>query len=120
MEPLDWEDEFRPLDEERIDYLVQVASELVKIAKRPGLGHNDSSMVGVASYQILRLTAMATAGFTMYQELRIVADNMAAELGALTNLLDTTGDRLGPELAESVNRFRGHVDHMNLLFSELG
>lgn len=109
MHPIDWEDEFKPLTDESIDYLVRLTADLKEMSASGRLRHEDSSVTSVAAYQIMRLAAMSNAGFSLYSDIRSFADEMADELAVAYQKLRQL-DPLGTSgMSVSAEKYRLHL-----------
>lgn len=109
MEPIDWEDEFRPLNDESIDYLVRLTADLKEMSTSDRLRHEDRSVTSVAAYQIMRLAAMANAGFALYSDIRTLADNMADELISTNKILRSLQPLEWTGISVAAEEYRLHL-----------
>jgi hypothetical protein len=74
------EQEFRPLDSDQVDWLLNIASKLVAMEDDPNLSIEHKSLLNIASHQIVRLTSMTLAGFQLYSSWHAIATRLHNEI----------------------------------------
>jgi hypothetical protein len=75
---IDDESEFKPLDTEQAEFLVSLAEDLKSLGQ--DLDDSRSQVCEVAANNIMRLTALAMAGFHLYKDYREHSESMFADL----------------------------------------
>jgi hypothetical protein len=60
------EQEFMPLDENQVKWLLEIASKVKDLSSSDALTLNERSLLDVVSHQLIRLTSMTLAGFELY------------------------------------------------------
>ena len=90
-EVFNWEEEFRPLDDDSVDVLMQISEKLLSFKGKSGFSDEDNNTLDIASHQIRRLTAMTIGGFALYVQTFEHAEALSEEverLMALCNAAD--------------------------------
>lgn len=90
-EVFDWENEFRPLDDEAVDSLLQLAAGLQLLKKNNVLSHDELSIVEQAAHQLPRLLAMTVGGYSLYITSLEHASALSSEVDRLLGLCNQAG-----------------------------
>ena len=98
LEIIDVEDEFKPLDEGRIEFLIGLASDIKDIAERSSLTDIDKQIIELASHQMMVMTSMTLAGFDLYDQHMHHAVNLYDEARHLLNCIKA----MAPESADLI------------------
>jgi len=98
LEIIDVEDEFKPLDEERIKFIVGLACDIKDIAARSSLTDIDKQIIELASHQMMVMTSMTLAGYDLYAQHMHHAMNLYDEAQHLSDCIRF----VAPESAELI------------------
>ena len=79
--------EFRPPDEEMIDYILATSTLLNKIGKYENVSEEDAQVISTASRSLMVLLAMAMSGFALYSAETDHAESLAGLSQALYDRL---------------------------------
>ena len=90
-EVFDWEEEFRPLDDEAVDSLLALTENLKIIKENAGLSHDDRAVLEQALHQLPRLLAMTVGGYSLYITSLDHASALSAEVDRLIQLCNSAG-----------------------------
>jgi hypothetical protein len=112
LEPIDWQAEFRPLDDEATLYLVGLVNDLKLMSTSGRLNHEDSSLISVAAYQVMRLTAMSSAGYMLYSDIRDLSDRLLNDLDRICEHIRTTNPSSDYGLSLAAEEYRLHIKTM--------
>lgn len=112
MEPIDWQAEFRPLDDEATQYLVGLVNDLKLMSTSGRLNHEDSSLISVVAYQVMRLTAMSSAGYMLYSDVRTLADKLLSDLDRICEHVRKTDPLSDHGLSLAAEEYRLHIQTM--------
>jgi hypothetical protein len=75
-----FEQEFRPLDEVQVQWLLEVAHKVSGMSDNEALSLADRSLMDVAAHQLIRLTSMTLAGFELYSTWHKIARLLHEEI----------------------------------------
>jgi len=85
-EVFNWEEEFRPLDDDAVDSLMHIAHELRSFKENKWVSDEDHETFEIAAHQLERLTAMTVGGFALYIQSFEHAEALSAEVERLMEL----------------------------------
>jgi hypothetical protein len=110
----DWQNEFKPLDNESVESLMTLARQLDELSKEAFLSQDDSHVLEIAAHQISRLSAMAIAGFALWNEVYSHAITLSDEIVRLTKLCDDAD--VDPTVSVSIanEAFKLFIQDMNI------
>jgi hypothetical protein len=82
--------EFRPPDEEMVDYILATSTLLSKISKYENISEEDAQVISTASRSLMVLLAMTMSGFALYSAETDHAQSLAGLSQALYDRLALT------------------------------
>jgi hypothetical protein len=82
--------EFRPPDEEMVDYILATSTLLSKIGKYENMSEEDAQVISTASRSLMVLLAMTMSGFALYSAETDHAQSLAGLSQALYDRLALT------------------------------
>lgn len=99
MEIIDMEDEFKPLDEERIEFVVGLAIDIKEIADRAEcLTDIEKQIIRLASHQMMVMTSMTLAGYDLYSSHMQHADALYSDAATMMKIIQTRAPHVLNEL----------------------
>ena len=87
-------EEFLPPDESQIEWLVDLATNLLTLSNDERLSFDERNVLSVSSRQILRLLSMCLAGFHLYSQWRSAALALIDEITKVLSNKDLCGEML--------------------------
>lgn len=89
MEIIDWEKEFEPLTNEKVDFILNLIENVKVLSENPEFGLEPRSVLEVAGHQMHVLLSMTLAGFDLYRSIAVLAEGLHDEA---TRLLEICKD----------------------------
>lgn len=92
-------DMMRPLDDERTDFLLKLAEDISDISVKDEVTEIDREIMRIASSNILFLTAMCAAGYTLYSDYFDLAKRLRSDMNLIVEMLKVSA----PHVAANIN-----------------
>lgn len=90
-EVFDWEEEFRPLDDDAVDSILSLAENLQKLKEKQWFSADEHLTLEQAAHQLPRLLAMTVGGYSLYITSLDHASALSAEVDRLIGLCNEAG-----------------------------
>jgi hypothetical protein len=74
MEIVDWEEEFSPPNEEKIEFYLSLCENLQIMAELENLSSEDKDTLSLSSHHLMVLLSMSLSGFHLYKEFRKLSE----------------------------------------------
>jgi len=83
MEIIDPSDEFAPLDQEKIDFLIELCSDLKDLESNDWLSTKDQECLKLTQHHMMVLMAQVIAGFELFKSRSSLAKDLYSDLKIL-------------------------------------
>lgn len=114
LEIIDAEDEFKPLDEQRIEFIVGLATDIKDIAQHSNLGDIEKQIIELASHQMLVMVSMTLAGYDLYTQHIHHAIDLYEEASKWMDRINATDPGLAATLpTEAMEQWEAFVEEVD-------
>lgn len=80
MDIIDWQEEFSPPDEDRINFYLALAESLQALANELELSTDQKDTLGLASHHLMVLLSMTLSGYALYKDFRTMSELLFDEV----------------------------------------
>lgn len=96
MDIINHEDEFKPFDDDRVEFISGLVADVQAIQQSDNLTEREKDILGVAAHNMLVMLSMTLAGYELYTTFRQHAADLYRDAERMTKVVDTVAPKMAP------------------------